>query len=67
MATKKIIATFSCCVAVMASAALASAEDFTITVPVRVYNMVQGVGKVKVTCEVLDSKGQRIGIASKWS
>ena len=29
--------------------------------------MVQGVGKVKVTCEVLDSKGQRIGIDSKWS
>jgi len=43
------------------------AEDFTITVPVRLYNMVQGVGKAKVTCEVVDSQGQRIGSAYKWS
>jgi hypothetical protein len=67
MVTKKIIVAFSCCLTFLASAALASAEDFTIIVPVRLYNMLQGVGKAKVTCEVLDSKGQRIGSHSMWS
>ena len=49
------------------TAVSAGAEDFVITVPVRMYNMVQGVGKVKVTCSVLDNQGQRIGAAYKWS
>lgn len=52
---------------VLASAPSASAEDFIITVPVRLYNIAQGVGKAKVTCEVVDRKGQRIGAAAKWS
>jgi predicted Rdx family selenoprotein len=51
----------------MATAANAAEKDFTITVPVRLYKMVQGVGKAKVICEVLDSQGQRIGADSKWS
>ena len=55
------------CEVVLAAAAEAAAKGFTITVPVRLYNMVQGVGKAKVTCEVLDDQGERIGTASKWS
>jgi hypothetical protein len=43
----------------------AAAEDFVITVPVHVYKAVQGVGKVKVFCEVLDENEQRIG--SQWN
>lgn len=45
----------------------AHAADFNIKVPVRMYNMVQGVGKVKVTCEIMDAQGKRIAMASKWS
>src|SRR5512136_1430401 len=52
---------------VMVSTASAADKDFTITVPVRLYKMVQGVGKAKVFCEVLDSQGQRIGSDYKWS
>jgi len=67
MACKKLFISCFLGAVVLAAAAEALAEDFTITVPVRVYNMQQGVGKVKVSCEVIDSQGQRIGIASKWS
>jgi hypothetical protein len=62
-----MVISYFLCAFVLASAASAAAADFTITVPVRLYNMVQGVGKAKVTCEVVDSQGQRIGVASKWS
>lgn len=51
----------------LSAAVSAGAEDFIITVPVRMYNMVQGVGKVKVTCKVLDNQGQTIGAGYKWS
>ena len=51
----------------LALAVPVAAEDFIITVPVRLYKMVQGVGKAKVTCEVLDSQGQRIAMKSNWS
>ena len=51
----------------LVAAASATASDFTVTVPVRLYKMVQGVGKAKVFCEVVDSQGQRIGSAAKWS
>ena len=67
MTNKTMLAGFLFCVFVMVSAASAADKDFTITVPVRLYKMVQGVGKAKVICEVLDSQGQRIGSASKWS
>lgn len=46
---------------------LAFSADFNIKVPLRMYNMVQGVGKVKVTCEILDAQGPRVSMASKWS
>ena len=66
MAKKKLMGWILSAVLLFA-AGEASAKDFTITVPVRLYNMVQGVGKAKVTCEVLDDQGERIGTASKWS
>lgn len=65
MMNRTMIAGCLLCTLVMASAA--AAADFTITVPVRLYKMVQGVGKAKVICEVLDSQGQRIGSDYKWS
>ena len=67
MTKKTMLAGCLLCAFVMVSSASAADKDFTITVPVRLYKMVQGVGKVKVICEVLDSQGQRIGSASKWS
>ena len=67
MKNKTTIAGCLLCMFIMASAASAAEKDFTITVPIRLYKMVQGVGKAKVTCEVLDSQGQRIGSSSKWS
>lgn len=67
MTNKKMFVCCFLCAVILVGAVSAVAEDFTITVPVRLYNMVQGVGKAKVTCEVVDSQNQRIGIASKWS
>ena len=67
MKTKNIIVGIFIFAMAMTCTMPAGAEDFTITVPVRLYNMVQGVGKAKVTCEVVDSQGQRIGSAYKWS
>jgi hypothetical protein len=67
MANKNKLAGCFVFIVVLAVAASAAAEDFTITAPVRLYNMVQGVGKAKVTCEVVDSQGQRIGSSYKWS
>jgi hypothetical protein len=67
MTKKTMLAGFLFCAFVMVSAASAADKDFTITVPVRLYKMVQGVGKAKVFCEVLDSQGQRIGSDYKWS
>lgn len=53
-------------IALIAAFSLPSmAEDFEITVPVKVYKIRQGVGKVKVFCEVLDKDNQRIG--SQWT
>jgi hypothetical protein len=67
MANKRMFVSCCLCAVTLVAAAPAAAEDFTITVPVRLYNMVQGVGKAKVSCEVVDSQGQRIGVASTWS
>jgi hypothetical protein len=54
-----------CMALLIGSAYPAAAEDFVITVPVHIYKAVQGVGKVKVFCEVLDDNEQRIG--SQWN
>lgn len=63
---KMIVSCFLFSITLVAAAPVA-AEDFIITVPVRLYKMVQGVGAAKVTCEVLDSQGQRIAMKSNWS
>ncbi|MFC1845100.1 hypothetical protein ACFLZ5_09975 [Thermodesulfobacteriota bacterium] len=63
---KMIVSCFLFAVTLVAAAPV-DAEDFIITVPVRLYKMVQGVGAAKVTCEVLDSQGQRISMKSNWS
>jgi len=42
-------------------------ENFNITVPIRLYKLVQGVGKAQVRCEVLSSSNERIGAKTQWS